>query len=164
MIDKSNKLDIKIVSYLFVRCILLTANILFSACTSVPESSLTDNYSSSVNYALTLQGKPYQYGKDSPEEGFDCSGFVKHVYEHQGVSLPRTAEGMAMALTPAPKNDLRSGDLIFFSTNGKPYSHVGIYINNDDFIHAPSHSSGKVQISSLKNRYWGERFSCARRP
>lgn len=157
-----DKRNIKIAGYLFIRYMLLAVSILFSACSSVPESR--PDYSSSVNYALTLQGKPYQYGKASPEEGFDCSGFVKHVYEHQGVSLPRTTEGMAQTLPPAPKNELRSGDLIFFNTNGKPYSHVGIYMSNDDFIHAPSHNSGKVQISSLKNRYWGERFSCARRP
>ncbi len=117
-----------------------------------------------VSYALSLEGTPYHYGKSSPEEGFDCSGFVKHVYGHQGIALPRTVQGMAQSLTEVPKNDLHSGDLVFFNTDGKPFSHVGIYISNDDFIHAPSRRTGKVMVSSLKNRYWGSRFSCARRP
>ncbi len=155
----------KSISYFFcnylARSVISVIGILVAACSSIPE---TKDHSPTVNYALTLQGKPYQYGKDSPETGFDCSGFVKHVYQHQGILLPRTAEGMAQALRPTPKNDLRSGDLVFFNTNGRPYSHVGIYINNDEFIHAPSQNTGKVLVSSLKNRYWSERFSCARRP
>jgi NlpC/P60 family. len=135
-----------------------------SGCASVPETRPTANYSPMVSYALSLQGVPYHYGKSSPEEGFDCSGFVKHVYERQGISLPRTVQGMAQSLTQVPKNDLHSGDLVFFNTNGKPFSHVGIYVSNDEFVHAPSQRTGKVLVSSLKNRYWGERFSCARRP
>jgi cell wall-associated NlpC family hydrolase len=71
---------------------------------------------------------------------------------------------MAQSLAEVPKNDLHSGDLVFFNTDGKPFSHVGIYINNDDFIHAPSRRTGKVMVSNLKDRYWGNRFSCARRP
>ncbi len=144
--------------------ILLVAIVLFSGCAGVPETESTANYSPTVGYALSLQGTPYHYGKSSPEEGFDCSGFVQHVYEHQGISLPRTAQGMAQSLTQVPKNDLHSGDLVFFNTNGKPFSHVGIYVSNDDFIHAPSQRTGMVMVSSLKNRYWGNRFSCARRP
>lgn len=147
------------------RCfILLIAIVLFSGCASVPETESTANYPPTVDYALSLKGAPYHYGKSSPEEGFDCSGFVKHVYEHQGISLPRTVQGMAQSLTQVPKNDLHPGDLVFFNTNGKPFSHVGIYVSNDDFIHAPSQRTGKVMLSSLKNRYWGDRFSCARRP
>lgn len=147
------------------RCfILLIAIVLFSGCASVPETESVANYPSTVGYALSLQGAPYHYGKSSPEEGFDCSGFVKHVYAHQGIVLPRTVQGMAQSLTQVQKNDLHPGDLVFFNTNGKPFSHVGIYVSNDDFIHAPSQRTGKVMLSSLKNRYWGDRFSCARRP
>jgi cell wall-associated NlpC family hydrolase len=111
-----------------------------------------------------LQGVPYRYGKDSPEEGFDCSGFVKHVYEKQGIELPRTVKGMASSLPKIPKNDVHSGDLVFFNTNGKSISHVGIYVNNDKFVHAPSRRTGKVLVSSLKNRYWHKHYICARRP
>jgi len=147
------------------RCfILLVAIVLLSGCAGVPKTESTANYPPTVGYALSLQGAPYHYGKSSPEEGFDCSGFVKHVYEHQGISLPRTVQGMAQSLPQVPKNDLHPGDLVFFNTNGKPFSHVGIYVSNDDFIHAPSQRTGKVMVSSLKNRYWENRFSCARRP
>lgn len=148
----------------FIRGVLPAAIVLFSGCAGIPENKSAADYPPTVSYALSLQGTPYRYGKSSPEEGFDCSGFVKHVYEHQGISLPRTVEGMAQSLTQVPKNELHSGDLVFFNTNGKPFSHVGIYVSNDDFIHAPSQRTGKVLVSSLKNRYWGERFICARRP
>ncbi|HEY8218936.1 MAG TPA: C40 family peptidase [Methylobacter sp.] len=149
----------------FTRGILLTAIILFSGCASVPETKpVVADYSPMVSYALSLQGTPYRYGKSSPEEGFDCSGFVQHVYGHQGIALPRTVQGMAQSLNQVPKNDLHSGDLVFFNTSGKPFSHVGIYVSNDNFIHAPSQNTGRVLVSSLKNRYWGQRFICARRP
>lgn len=145
--------------------ILLTAISLLVGCASVTENNESAaNYPPMVSYALSLQGTPYHYGKSSPGEGFDCSGFVQHVYEHQGIALPRTVQGMAQSLNQVPKDDLHSGDLVFFNTNGKPFSHVGIYVNNDNFIHAPSQRTGKVMVSSLKNRYWGDRFSCARRP
>jgi len=150
----------------FIRCVLLGAIVLFSGCASVPEETTKPvaDYSPMVSYALSLQGAPYRYGKSSPEEGFDCSGFVKHVYEHQGISLPRTVQGMAQSLNQVPKNELHSGDLVFFNINGKPFSHVGIYVSDNEFIHAPSQRTGKVLLSSLKNRYWEERFICARRP
>jgi len=151
----------------FIQCVLLSAVVLFSGCASVPETKpVAANNSSLVSYALSLQGKPYRYGKSSPEDGFDCSGFVKHVYARQGIALPRTVQEMARstALTQVPKDDLHSGDLVFFNINGKPFSHVGIYVDDDNFIHAPSQSTGRVLVSSLKNRYWNNRFSCARRP
>jgi cell wall-associated NlpC family hydrolase len=151
----------------FIRGVLLTVIVLVSGCASGPETKPTDalvDYSPIVSYALSLQGTPYRYGKSSPEEGFDCSGFVQHVYGHQGVALPRTVQGMAKSLNQVPKNDLHSGDLVFFNINGKPFSHVGIYVSDDNFIHAPSQRTGRVLVSSLKNRYWEERFICARRP
>lgn len=152
---------------LFIRGVLLTVIVLVSGCASGPETkpaAAVADYSPTVSYALSLQGTPYRYGKSSPEEGFDCSGFVQHVYGHQGIALPRTVQGMAKSLNQVPKNDLHSGDLVFFNTNGKPFSHVGIYVSDDNFIHAPSQRTGKVLVSSLKNRYWGERFICAGRP
>jgi cell wall-associated NlpC family hydrolase len=159
-----NRYAIEFYRCLSIRAGLFSGIILLSACANVPEVKPSVHYSTMVSYALSLQGVPYQNGKSSPEEGFDCSGFVQHVYQHQGVSLPRTALGMAQSLAQVPKNELHSGDLVFFNTNGQPFSHVGIYVSNDDFIHAPSHRTGKVLVSSLKNKYWGNRFSCARRP
>lgn len=148
----------------FIQGILLTVIALVSGCASAPETKPVADYSPMVGYALSLQGTPYRYGKSSPKEGFDCSGFVKHVYGHQGIALPRTVQGMAQSLTAIPTNDLHSGDLVFFNIDGKPFSHVGIYVDNDDFIHAPSRRTGKVMVSNLKDRYWANRFSCARRP
>ena len=107
---------------------------------------------------------PYHYGKDSPEEGFDCSGFVKHVYEKQGITLPRTVKDVALSLPQIPKNAVHSGDLVFLNTNGNSFSHVGIYVNNDQFVHAPSQHTGRVLVSSLKNRYWQQHYSGVRRP
>ncbi len=118
-----------------------------------------------VDYALQFQGAPYSYGNATPEKGFDCSGFVKYVYKHDGVELPRTVKEMANALTPVPNDKIHSGDLVFFNTSGgNSASHVGIYTNSNNFIHAPSSRAGKVMISSLKNNYWRERFIDARRP
>jgi cell wall-associated NlpC family hydrolase len=117
-----------------------------------------------VDYALSLQGTPYIYGKATPEEGFDCSGFVKYVYERNGVHLPRTVKEMSNALTPVSNNNIHSGDLLFFNTSGNSVSHVGIYVNESNFVHAPSSRAGKVMVSSLKNNYWREHFIDARRP
>ena len=152
-------------SYFFIRLLLPLAILLFSGCASVPEiKPATQSQSQVINYALSLQGVPYRYGKDSPEEGFDCSGFVKHVYQKQGINLPRTVKDMALSLPPVPKNNVLSGDLVFFNTNGNSFSHVGIYVNNDKFVHAPSQRTGKVLVSSLKNRYWQKHYVGARRP
>ena len=139
--------------------------VLFSGCASVPTPGTQPaGRSPVVDYALSLQGVPYRYGKDSPEEGFDCSGFVKHVYQRNGINLPRTVSAMAQSLPPAPKDALLSGDLVFFNTSGHSLSHVGIYVSGDDFVHAPSQRTGKVLVSSLKNQYWKKRFIGARRP
>lgn len=113
--------------------------------------------------ALQLQGSPYVYGGASPREGFDCSGLVVYVYNQQGLKLPRTTQSLVQQL-PGVNPELRQpGDLLFFNTE-KPYSHVGIYVGNDDFVHAPSARTGRVMVSSLRNPYWRERFIAVRRP
>lgn len=117
-----------------------------------------------VDYALQFQGAPYSYGNASPEKGFDCSGFVQYVYDKNGIHLPRTVREMANVLPPVPNEKIHSGDLVFFNTSGDSISHVGIYTNSMNFIHAPSSKTGKVTVSSLKNNYWRERFVEARRP
>ncbi|WP_262965124.1 C40 family peptidase [Methylobacter psychrophilus] len=149
----------------FIRLLLPAVVILFSGCASVPEiKPAAQNQSRVITYALSLRGTPYRYGKSSPEDGFDCSGFVKHVYEKQGITLPRTVKDMALSLPQIPKNDVHSGDLVFFNTNGKSFSHVGIYVNNDKFVHAPSQRTGKVLVSNLKNSYWKKHYIGVRRP
>jgi cell wall-associated NlpC family hydrolase len=142
--------------------------VLLSGCASdsevVPVTYQQTSLPPVVSYALSLQGAPYHYGSDNPEDGFDCSGFIHHVYQQHGINLPRTAADMATQLTPVDKNSLQAGDLVFFDTNGKLFSHVGLYIDNDQFIHAPSERTGKVLVSSLKNTYWLQHFVGGRRP
>lgn len=116
-----------------------------------------------VKDALQLQGQPYIWGGQSPQEGFDCSGLVVYVYNRQGLKLPRTARSLAEQLPAVNINQRQPGDLLFFNTS-KPFSHVGIYVGNDKFVHAPSARTGRVMMSSLQQPYWRERFIAVRRP
>lgn len=151
--------------YLLVRILPVLAVMALIGCASTPEiQPQLQSQQPLINYALSLQGIPYRYGKETPEEGFDCSGFVKHVFGRHGVWLPRTVREMASALPTVPNYELRSGDLVFFNISGKTYSHVGIFINEDKFIHAPSQRTGRVLVSSLNNSYWRQRFVGVRRP
>lgn len=139
--------------------------VILIGCSSVPEiKPQIQTQQPLIDYALSLQGIPYRYGKETPEEGFDCSGFVKHVYGKHGIWLPRTAQEMASVLPPIAKYELRSGDLVFFNTGGNSYSHVGIFINTDKFIHASSSQTGRVLVSSMDNSYWRKHYMGARRP
>lgn len=117
-----------------------------------------------ANDALQLQGRPYVYGGESPGEGFDCSGLVAYVYHRQGLRLPRDTQSLARYLPMVHPEQRQPGDLLFFNTSGKPFSHVGIYVGGDDFVHAPSSRSGRVMRSSLSQPYWRERFVGVRRP
>ena len=147
----------------------LLALLLVSGCSStqkVPIDTQVTPDSSNTRAALDalqLQGHPYVYGGQSPEEGFDCSGLVVYVYNRQGLKLPRTTRSLAQQLPPIRPELRQPGDLLFFHTN-KPYSHVGIYVGNDNFIHAPSSRTGHVMMSSLQQPYWRERFIGVRRP
>lgn len=115
--------------------------------------------------ALQLQGHPYLYGGASPEVGFDCSGLVVYVYHRQGLRLPRDTESLVRQLPAIPPAQRQPGDLLFFNTTtDKPFSHVGIYIGNERFVHAPSQRTGRVMTSSLEQPYWRERFVAVRRP
>lgn len=116
-----------------------------------------------IRDALSFEGTPYTYGGDDPEEGFDCSGFVRYIYLRHGIDLPRTAQGMATALEPVPFSHKKKGDLVFFNTNGSPYSHVGIVSDPAHFIHASTTKRGVV-ISELESPYWSDRITGVRRP
>lgn len=116
-----------------------------------------------VNDALQLQGKPYVYGGESPSQGFDCSGLVYYVYNRQGVRLPRDTQSLARQLPAVQPEQRQPGDLLFFNTE-KPFSHVGIYVGNEQFVHAPSARTGRVMVSDLRQPYWRERFMGVRRP
>lgn len=117
-----------------------------------------------VAYAASMQGKPYRAAGDSPTVGFDCSGLVKHVFGQFDLALPRSAATMAATLSVIPLADIQAADLLFFNTQGAPYSHVGIYLGDGRFVHAPSPQTGRVIISELSNQYWRGRTTGARRP
>jgi cell wall-associated NlpC family hydrolase len=125
--------------------------------------SVGDRASSLVMQAMGFLGVPYRYGGNSPETGLDCSGLVRLVYEQSlGKVLPRRAADQAQASVAIDSNELRPGDLVFFNTMRRAFSHVGIYVGDGKFIHAPS-SGGKVRVESMRTRYWSSRFNGARR-
>jgi cell wall-associated NlpC family hydrolase len=113
--------------------------------------------------ALTLLGVSYRFGGNSPESGLDCSGLVRHVFkEALGAVLPRRSEEISFAAKPIATQDLKPGDLVFFNTLKRAFSHVGIYIGNNQFVHAPS-TGGSVRVETLDKAYWSQRFDGARR-
>ncbi|WP_342031257.1 C40 family peptidase [Neisseria sp. CP9] len=110
-------------------------------------------------HSMGLVGTPYRWGGSSTATGFDCSGMIQFVYKNAlGVSLPRTARDMAAASRKIPDNQLKAGDLVFFNTGGSSqYSHVGLYIGNGEFIHAPS--SGKtIKTEKLSSPYYAKHY------
>jgi len=116
-----------------------------------------------VVYAMSLIGAPYRNGGTTPQSGFDCSGFVWYVYRQSaGIALPRSADEMGRSGQPVAANELRPGDLVFYNTLGRDFSHVGIYIGEDRFVHAPS-NGGTVGIVSMRSAYWLQRYAGARR-
>ncbi len=110
--------------------------------------------------AMTLLGTPYRDGGDDPG-GFDCSGFVQYVFGRHGIVLPRTVELLAGVGREVGRPE--AGDLVFFRTSGSGPTHVGIALDGDQFIHAPS-SRGVVRIELLGSSYWARRYVLARRP
>ena len=116
-----------------------------------------------VTRALELVGIRYRRGGTSPETGFDCSGFVGHVFrEGVGLILPRTSREISRSGEIIKKNELQPGDLVFFNTMRHAFSHVGIYLGDNHFVHAPA-SGGEVRVEDMATGYWGKRFNGARR-
>jgi cell wall-associated NlpC family hydrolase len=111
--------------------------------------------------ALNLRGTPYRNGGSDPS-GFDCSGFVKYVFEQNGVSVPRTVGDQYRLGKEIDARQLEPGDLVFFTTVTPGASHVGIVIGGDEFVHAPS-STGQVRVERLSATYWSSRLIGARR-
>lgn len=115
--------------------------------------------------AIGLIGTPYRWGGNTPEGGFDCSGLIGYVYrDATGLRLPRTTREMSALRVPSvPRQQLRSGDLVFFATSGgRQVSHAGIYVGEGRFVHAPS-SGGTVRLDRLDDGYWRQRYLDARR-
>jgi cell wall-associated NlpC family hydrolase len=116
-----------------------------------------------VFQALATAGVPYRRGGESPETGFDCSGLVAHVYKEAfGIRLPHNAREQSRVGKHITVSGLEPGDLVFYNTERRPYSHVGIYLGDHRFIHAPKPGSS-VRIEDMRAAYWSRRFDGARR-
>jgi len=116
-----------------------------------------------VFQALAAAGVPYRRGGESPESGFDCSGLVAHVYrEAFGIQLPHNARAQSQMGRRVSVGQLEAGDLVFYNTERRSYSHVGIYLGDDRFIHAPRPGAA-VRVESMRTDYWVRRVDGARR-
>lgn len=141
------------------------AVLLVTGCASAPSKRVT-GYSASVGdkaaaTALTMIGRPYKYKGDVPA-GFDCSGLVRYSYLTAGIDVPRGTKALRNSTRSVGLGNARKGDLLFFIQEGKKYSHVGIYVGNDQFVHAPS-SGGFVRQDSIASPYWKKHYLDTRR-
>jgi cell wall-associated NlpC family hydrolase len=138
---------------------------LLSACSTSPDA---DNHADAdmndvAVYALSLSDTPYRYGGNTRESGFDCSGFVRHVYkETLGMSLPRTSSEISRRGSAMSLSRLQPGDLVFYNTLNRAYSHVGIYLGEGKFVHSPRAGSS-VRVENMNEKYWVTRYNGARR-
>lgn len=121
-----------------------------------------------IGLAMKLRDIRYVRGGHDPSTGFDCSGFVRYVFAHAvGLELPTNSASQFVAGLAVKRADMRPGDLVFFRTAGRGgrgrISHVGIYIDNGQFIHSPSRGK-TVRVDNLQEAYWAKRFAGAKRP
>lgn len=124
-----------------------------------------DGASDLVMQAMNFLGVPYRRGGNTVDEGFDCSGFTRHVFANSiGLVLPRRSDQQAQSagLLNIKRDELKPGDLVFFNTMRRAFSHVGIYVGEGKFIHAPR-SGGEVRVEDMRQAYWSKRFNGARR-
>ncbi|MFO1417844.1 MAG: C40 family peptidase [Methylotetracoccus sp.] len=152
------------------RWIIVSFALLLAACSSAPKQPVAAapraraTAPTVIPLALSLTGTPYRWGGNTPDEGFDCSGFVRYVFSRYGVYLPRRAVEQAEWVPNVPFHARRAGDLVFFDTGTPPVSHVGIYLGRDEFVHASSAGGGRVIVSSLMKPYWREHLVAVGRP
>jgi cell wall-associated NlpC family hydrolase len=125
--------------------------------------TVTNRASDLVITSMGFLGVPYRRGGNSVQSGFDCSGFVRAMYEQTiGLLLPRRANEQAAATEAIDKKDLQPGDLVFFNTMKRAFSHVGIYVGEGKFIHSPK-PGAQVRVEDMGGSYWQRRFNGARR-
>ncbi len=149
----------------FLTIPLLLGLISLSGCSTLhsPPTPNTAKKATVVATARQLLGIPYQYGGNTPESGFDCSGLVQYSYHQAGLAVPRTSKQQYRQAQPVSRRHLQPGDLIFFRNRyGSFVSHVGIYLGKGEFIHAPS-SGKKVAINRLDEAYWKKHYYSAGR-
>ena len=126
-------------------------------------NTVSDGASTIVVSAMSFLGVPYRRGGTSEETGFDCSGFVRSTFEKgMGLVLPRSAREQAAVTEKIDKQDLQPGDLVFFNTMRQTFSHVGIYLGDNKFIHSPRPGK-QVRVEDMREAYWQRRFTGARR-
>lgn len=129
------------------------------ACSSTPARSPISLQA--ADYAIAMVGRPYRYGGSTPT-GFDCSGLVYYSFARSGLQVPRDTRSLRRFGEDLDFNELTRGDLVFFDQEGKKSSHVGIYLGEGNFVHAPS-TGGRVRIDSLYDSYWRRHLNEARR-
>lgn len=137
-----------------------------AACAAAPDRSDRGDFESAAAYdaaghALSMVGKPYRYGGYTPA-GFDCSGLVHYSFRRAGLNVPRDTGSLRVTGDAIDRGSLLRGDLVFFDQEGKKSSHVGIYLGDGEFVHAPS-SGGRVRVDRIDARYWAKHFDAARR-
>lgn len=114
-------------------------------------------------FAFGLLDTGYRFGGKNPEAGLDCSGMASYVFKQSaGITVSGSAAQIARQGRKIPLDSSRAGDLVFFNTRGGPYTHVGIYLGDGRFVHAPSSTSGKIRVDSLREGYFAARFTEAR--
>jgi cell wall-associated NlpC family hydrolase len=152
---------------------VLSENVAGIALLSVDEADNISNVSAPTSWqekaqevlmsAFSLTGIKYKYGGKSPETGFDCSGFVSYVFRNAAnLTLPATARAISQIGKTVRKDELQPGDLVFFNTLKSAFSHVGIYVGDNKFIHAPR-TGAAVRVESMQNSYWSSRFNGGQR-
>ena len=142
----------------------LSASVVLNGDVAAPALAATPPRALLAAFAMTLRDIRYRHGGRAPTTGFDCSGFVQYVFAHSlGVELPDDSASQFRAGTLVARNQLQTGDLVFFHTRGKNVSHVGIYLDNGRFIHSPS-TGKRVRVDELSDHYWAKRYVGAKRP
>ncbi|WP_293779520.1 C40 family peptidase [uncultured Oxalicibacterium sp.] len=144
----------------------LATILLLSACGSITPPAEQRPPSARGNevvlFAMGMMDTGYRFGGKNPEAGFDCSGMVSYIFrEAVGVHVSGSAADIAKRGREVNPRSLRAGDLVFFNTMNRSFSHVGIYIGDGRFVHAPS-TNGRVRIDRMDNRYFAQRFEMAR--
>jgi murein DD-endopeptidase len=144
---------------------IFCAILFFAIGCAVPPKARMTGYTPTIGEkaaltAVSMIGRPYKYRGDSPA-GFDCSGLVQYSYQAAGLDVPHGTKALR-GRTRSIGGNKQTGDILFFTERGKKYSHVGIYLENDTFVHAPS-TGGKVRKDSLQDPYWKDHFIDARR-
>ena len=154
-----------------VKLLLPVLVLLLGACSSTPDYSVQTPVQAQSGpgdevalQAMSMIGKPYRWGGSSPRSGFDCSGLAQFAWHKAaGVKLPRQAAQMSRIGRKVSRKRLAPGDLVFFNTQRRRYSHVGIYVGNGRFVHAPSRGKN-IRLARMTNPYWSKRYNGARRP